>query len=147
MKLGWEKSHVGDSSPEGWSALGARSHSKSGEPEGTVQGWERQRPAAGRAGWKGQSDAGQTLSRRQLPGLDSGTVSPVLWGCGCTCHLSFGARVCTELSKSRARVLWLAQASLVQSPALCTDLAAAASVLLLCWLPPGMLSALINVTV
>lgn len=44
-------------------------------------------------------------------------------------------------------MLWLAQASLVQSPALCTDLAAAASVLLLCWLPPGMLSALINVTV
>lgn len=80
MKLGWEKSCVSDSGPQGWSAPGARSHSKRGEPEGSEQGWERQRAAAGRAGWKGQSDAGQMLSRRQLPGLDLGTVSPILRG-------------------------------------------------------------------
>lgn len=64
MKLGWERSCVRGSSPEGWSALGAGSHSKRGEPEGCVKGWERQRLAAGRAGQKGQSNTGQKLRRR-----------------------------------------------------------------------------------
>lgn len=43
--------------------MGAKSHNKRGEPEASVQDWERQCPAAVWAGWKGQSNAGQMLSR------------------------------------------------------------------------------------
>lgn len=100
---------------------------------------------AGLAG-KGRVMVGR-LSRRQLPGLDSGTASPVPWGCVCTCHPEFWSQSVHRAQRSRAQELWLAQTSLVQSLPLCTDLAAVASALLLCWLPPGMLSALINVTV
>lgn len=143
MKLGWEKSRVRDISPKGWSAPGARSSSERGEPAGSVPGWERQCLA----GWKGQSNAGHTLGRRQLPGLDSGSTSPVPWGCGCTCHPDFWSQSEHRAPCSRTGGPWHAQASLLQSPALHTDPAAAASVLSLCRLPPGTLSALINVTV
>ena len=112
-----------------------------------MQGWERQRPAAGRAGWKGQSDAGQTLSWVRLPRLDLGAASSVRRGGGCTCHHDFWSWSEHRAQHSRTQGPWHAQASLLQSPALRTDPAAVASALLLCRLPPGMLSALVNVTV